>query len=168
MPPSGQARNLALSGEWMPRAPRALVVGLILWAQDGLLKKLQRRHWELHIMDAGEDGGFICSDSPLFWGDSNSWISGHDASLDEVDLEITFPVSKDVALVSYPTARDANLAATREIVAHVNTRTLYGSMRLVIHAHEGFLLMPNHGDVRSSTDYFAFQEEARRRGIVRP
>lgn len=168
VPPYVEARELALAGGWMPRAPRALVVGVIPDAQDGLLKKLQCRHWELHITDARRNGGFICSDSPLVWGDLYEWIAGHTASLEEADLEITFPVSKDVALVSYPNARDGNLNATDDIVAHVNTRTLHGSMRLVMHAFDEFLLMRKNGEVRSSNDYFAYQDDARRRGILKP
>jgi hypothetical protein len=112
VPPYEKARELARDGGWMPRAPRALVVGAIPYTQDALLKKLQRRRWEAHITDAGRNGGFICSDSPLVWGDLDEWVAGHDASLDEADLEITFPVSKDVALVSHPSACDGNLDAT--------------------------------------------------------
>lgn len=115
IPPYAEASELALAGGWMPRAPRALVVGTIPYAQDDLLKKLQRRHWELHITNARVNGGFICSDSPLVWGDLDEWFAGHNASLDEADLEITFPVSKDVALVSYPSARDGNLDTTDDI-----------------------------------------------------
>jgi hypothetical protein len=168
VPPYAEARELALGGRWMPRAPRALVVGAIPYAQDDLLKKLQRRHWELHVTDAGTNGGFICSDSPLVWGDVDEWIAGHDASLDEADLEITFPVGKDLALVSHSAARDGNIGTTDDIVAHVNTRTLHGSMGLVMHAFDEFLLMRKNGDVRSSNDYFAYQDDARRRGILKP
>ena len=168
VPPYAEARELALAGGWMPRAPRAPVVGAIPHAQAGILKMLQRRHWELHVTDAQSNGGFICSDSPLVWGDLDERLAGHDASLDEADLEITFPVSKDVALVSYPSARDGNLETTEDIVAHVNTRTLHGSMGLVMHAFEEFLLMRSNDDVRSSHDYFAYQDDARRRGILKP
>jgi uncharacterized protein DUF4238 len=168
VPPYAEAREKALAGGWMPRAPRALVVGAIPYAQDGLLKMLQRRHWEAHITDAAKNGGFICADSPLVWGDLDEWIAGHDASLDDPNVEITFPVSKDVALVSYPSARDGNLDATDDIVAHINTRTLHGSMGLVMHAHDEFLLMRKDGGVHSSDDYFAYQDDARRRGILKP
>lgn len=168
VPPYEEARERARAGGWMPRAPRALVVGAIPYGQDGLLKVLQRTHWELHVTDAGRNGGFICSDSPLVWGDLDEWIAGHNASLDEANLEITFPVSKDVALVGYPSARDGNVDTTDDIVAHVNTRTLYGSMGLVMHAFDEFLLMRRNGEVRSSNDYFAYQDDARRRGVIKP
>lgn len=168
VPSYAEARELAVAGGWMPRAPRGLVIGIIPYAQDDLLKKLQRRHWELHITDAGNNGGFICSDSPLVWGDLDESIAGHNASLDAPDVEITFPVSKDVALVGYPSARDANVHTTDDIVAHVNTRTLHKSMGLVMHAFDEFLLMGANRDVRSSNDYFAYQEDARRRGIIDP
>lgn len=168
VPPYAEARDLARGGGWMPRAPHALVVGAIPVAQEGLLKSLSWRPWELLVTDASINGGFICSDSPLVWGDLDARIAGHDFSLNEADLEITFPVSKDAALVSYPKARHANLEATEEMVAHVNSRTLFGSMGLVMHGYEDFLLERGKHEVRSSRDYFAYQDDARRRGILKP
>lgn len=168
VPPYAAARERARAGDWMPRAPHALIVGAIPAAQDGLLKSLNWRPWELVVTDASTNGGFICSDSPLVWGDLDAWIAGHQSSLSEANLEITFPVSKDAALVSYPGARAANLEASDELVAHVNSRTLFGSMGLVMHAYEEFLLMRGNDEVRSSREYFAYQDDARRRGILRP
>jgi hypothetical protein len=61
------AKERLLSGEWFPRAPAVLVVGLIPEAQDSFMKLLLGRHWELHATDSARNGGFICSDSPLVW-----------------------------------------------------------------------------------------------------
>jgi hypothetical protein len=65
VPEYQEAKERLLNGEWFPRAPTVLVVGLIPEAQDGLMKTLLGRHWELHATDSTKNGGFICSDSPL-------------------------------------------------------------------------------------------------------
>jgi hypothetical protein len=41
-------------------------------------------------------------------------------------------------------------------------------MGLVMHASDEFLLMRKNSEVRSSSDYFAYQDDARRRGILKP
>jgi hypothetical protein len=168
VPAFADARERLIEGSWFPTAPRALVVGLIPEAQDSLLKQLRGRHWELHVTNAKDNGGFISSDSPLVWGDLHEIVDGHDPSLREQDLEITFPVSKDVALVSYPEARDSNVTATEESVGRINIRTLQMSMGLVIHAHDDFLLQRRTGEIATGSAYFEYQADARRRGIINP
>jgi Protein of unknown function (DUF4238) len=162
------AKERLLNGEWFPRAPAVLVVGLIPEVQEGLMKQLLGRRWELHATDSTKNGGFICSDSPLVWGDLEETIAGRQQSLADHNIEITFPVSRNAALISYPDARDANCTATDEVVAHVNMRTLQLSMGLIFHAHEDFLLLRKNGDVRQGSEYFRYVSEARRRGILRP
>ena len=162
------AKERLLNGEWFPRAPATLVVGLIPKAQDGLMRMLLRRHWELHATDSTKNGGFISSNSPLVWGNLEDVIVGRQQSLSDHNIEITFPVSKDAALVSYPDAHDGNCTATDDIVAHVNMRTLQLSMGLVFHAYEDFLLRRVAGDIRQGSEYFSYVSEARKRGILRP
>ncbi len=83
-------------------------------------------------------------------------------------MEITFPVGRNAALISYLDARDSTVQATDEIVAHVNSRTLYLSTGLVFHAHDDFLLRRKVGDTWQGLEYIAYQQEARRRGILKP
>lgn len=168
VPPYAQAREQAVAGGWMPRAPRAFVVGAIPEAAEGMRLTLSKLPWEARTTDAGANGGFITSDSPLVWGDLDEWVEGRSASLNDLGIEITFPVSKEVALVSHPKAGAGNVAARDEEVAHINSRTLHASMGLVMYGHDEFLLRRRDGGVRSSSDYFAYQDDARRRGIIRP
>ncbi|MBW3660664.1 MAG: hypothetical protein KY397_03415 [Gemmatimonadetes bacterium] len=84
------------------------------------------------------------------------------------DLEITFPVGRNAALISYPESRDSTVEATEQIIAHVNSRTLHLSTGLVFHAHDDFLLRRKTGDIRQGSEYIAYQQEARRRGILKP
>jgi hypothetical protein len=169
------AKGQLLNGEWFPRAPAVLVVGLIPEAQNGFMKMLLGRHWELHATDSTKNGGFISSDSPLVWGDLEEIVeeivAGRQQSLADHNIEVTFPVSRNAALISYPDAHDANCTATDEIVAHVNMRTLQLSMGLVFHAHEDFLLRRQSGDIRQGSEYFAYVayvRRARSQGILRP
>lgn len=168
VPPYGQAREKAIAGGWMPRAPRAFIVGVIPEAADGIRELLSRLPWEAHTTDADANGGFITSDSPLVWGDLDEWIDGRQASLLDPGIEITFPVSKSVALVSHPDAKAGNAEARDEEVAHINSRTLHASMGIVMYGYDEFLLRRGNGDVQSSNDYFSYQDDARRRGILRP
>jgi ketosteroid isomerase-like protein len=162
------AKERLLNGEWFPRAPAVLVVGLIPEAQDGFMKTLLGRHWELHATDSTKNGGFISSESPLVWGDLEEIAAGRQQSLADHNIEITFPVSRNAALVSYPDAHDANCTATDEIVAHVNMRTLQLTMGLVFHARDDFLVRRRGGDIRQGSEYFAYVSRARKQGILRP
>ena len=117
---------------WIPPAPKILVVGMIPEMQEAVMKQLTRRAWELMTTDSNLNGGFICSDSPLVWGALDRITSGDaEQSLMDADVEITFPVTRNVALVSYPGARNGNLTAVDEIVGHINMRTLPLSTGLI-------------------------------------
>lgn len=168
LPGFEQAMDRLLRGEWLPRAPAVLVAGLIPEMQDRFMQMLLHRHWELHVTNSTDNGGFITSDSPLVWGDLQEIVAGRQQGLDQHDLEITFPVSRTAALVSYPEARDATCDATDDLVAHVNMRTLQLSSGLVFHAHDEFLLRRSAGDVRPASEYFNYVADARRRGIINP
>jgi hypothetical protein len=168
LPSFARARDRLLHGEWLPRAPAVLVAGLIPEMQDRFMQMLLHRHWELHVTDPLDNGGFITSDSPLVWGDLQEMVGGRQQGLDQHDLEITFPVSRSAALVSYPEARDATCDATDDLVAHVNMRTLQLSTGFVFHAHDEFLLRRSAGDVRPASEYFNYVADARRRGIINP
>lgn len=168
VPKFGEAQERLLNGDWFPRAPTVLVVGLIPEMQEHFMHILHSRHWELHVTDATTNGGFICSDSPLVWGDLDEIIAGRQQSLADTDIEVTFPVSKNAALVSTRNARDATCTATDEIVAHINMRTLQLTTGIVFHAYDDFLLRRRSGDMRQGSEYFAYVSEARKRGILRP
>jgi ketosteroid isomerase-like protein len=83
-------------------------------------------------------------------------------------VEITFPVSKDAALVAYPGARASNSVATDEIVAHVNARTVHMTDGVIMHAHDDFLIHRSKGEIRKGSEYFHYIRESKRRGILRP
>jgi hypothetical protein len=167
-PDYDEARDRALSGGWLPRPPRALVVGLIPDLQDRLMKRLAERQWELMVTDANANGGFVTSDAPVTWGDLSLAAEGSRPSLDDPGVEITFPVSKDAVLVSYAGARASNCDATDEIVAHINARTVHMTDGVIMHAHDDFLLRSLDGEVRPGSQYFEYIRGCRRRGIFRP
>jgi len=169
LPEYDQAGEMIRRGEWMPRAPHILLVGMIPEMQREILNCLVDRPWELMITDPAVNGGFITSDSPLVWGSLDQIRDDYlSASLNEPNLEITFPVNKAQVLISYPGARRANCTATDSVVAHVNMRTLQLSMGLVFHASPNFLLRRANRQIAQGTDYFAYVEQARRHGVVRP
>ncbi len=168
VPAFEEAQDRLLSGEWFPRAPAVLVIGLIPEAQARFMQLLLHRHWELHVTDSATNGGFITSDSPLVWGDLEESVAGRQQSLNDHSIEITFPVGRNAALVSYPEARDATCHATDDLVAHVNMRTLQLTSGLVFHAHDDFLLRRRAGDIRAGSEYFSYVADARGRGIQKP
>lgn len=167
VPPYDEALQRLLRGEWIPRAPASLTVGLIPHAQDYLLKSIQNRHWEVHVTDSARNGGFISSESPLVWGDLDEIMLGRRQPLTDYDIEITFPVGRDAALVSLPGARDGTCRTTDEVVAHVNQRTMLMTTGLIFHAGKDFLLMRESGEICSGSEHFAYVADARRRGIAR-
>lgn len=112
--------------------------------------------------------GSSARDSPLVWGDLEESVAGRQQALDSADIEITFPVGKNAALVSYPRARDATCDSTDEVVGHINMRTLQLSMGQVFHCDDDFLLQRRSGEIARGSEYFAYVADARRRGIIRP
>ncbi|MGY1988349.1 DUF4238 domain-containing protein [Blastococcus sp. SYSU DS0669] len=167
-PELDEATQKLLNVEWFPRAPDFLAIGTIAEAQEVAMNALTSRHWEAHVTDASTNGGFICSDNPLVWGDLDRMAAGHVASLDEADIEITFPVSKNVALVSYPGARDSTCATTDEGVARINARTLHLSSGLIFHSQQDFLLRKPSGELGRGSEFVRYVQVSRRRGILRP
>jgi hypothetical protein len=155
-------------GNWVPQAPQVLLVGLIGEMQQILCEQLRVRDWELMQTDAKQNGGFITSDSPLAWGLlPEADVTYMNANLSDPDAEVTFPLCKSAALVSYRGARKANCQATDRVVGHINSRTLLLSMGTIFFAHDEFLL-EQRDRLSSSTDYFEYIPKARERDIIRP
>lgn len=157
----------ARSGYWLPPVPPTAHAEAIPHLQPEIMKALHGRDWELHAASSLEQGGFICSDAPLTWGDLGERLGGRLRSLSDPDVEVTFPLSKNVALVSYPGAYNGNREATDEVVARVNARTLFMSTGLIFHAFEHFVLERGRGTIRTSEDFFA-RVDAGQRGFVLP
>ncbi|MGY1855468.1 DUF4238 domain-containing protein [Modestobacter sp. SYSU DS0290] len=175
MPEYDDAVRLLNDTKWFPLAPRVLTVGLVFELAAGIYETLMRKQWETHVTDADPNGGFICSDNPLAWGDIDDARFRHNklrislpTSLADDDVEVTFPVSKRVALVGYPGAREARCQTTDDVVAHVNSRTLHLSGKLIFYGYDNFMTHQTGGVIRKGTEYFAYVAEARRRGIRNP
>ncbi len=172
VPPYDEAVKLLLDTQWFPRAPTVLQVGLVFEAAEGLRRVLMKKRWETHVTDPSKNGGFVCSDNPLVWGDINVMATRlrdlklkRPVSLSDDGIEVTFPVSRSVALVSYSSARESRCQTTDKIVAHVNSRTLHASDNLIFHAYDDFLTEQKHNVIRNGSEYFAYVAEARRKGI---
>jgi hypothetical protein len=159
----------ARSGSWDPPPVRILQLGLIPEMQDAMLEAMLAHDWQAIATDSSKNGGFICSDSPLVWGSLDDIHNGQlNTPLTDPDVEITFPVGKNLALVSYPGAFKGNSLAPDELVAHVNMRTLQLSNGLVLHAAPDFLLRPASGVVSSGSAYYEYVARKRREGIENP
>jgi hypothetical protein len=169
VPEYEEAIRRLLNTDWYPRPPHVPVVGAIFEVSGELSKilRLQRR-WEAHVTDDTKNGGFITSASPLAWGDLETRIDGHTEDIRDPYTEVTFPVSRKVALVSYPMAREGRIPATDGIVARINARTLHLSGGMIFYAHDDFLLRRESGEIRNGSEYFAYDADARRRGIINP
>ncbi len=168
VPPYAEVRDLVVRGNWRPRAPQVLLVGLVRESHQMTFDTLIKRDWEIMMTDTTENGGFITSESPLVWGPipERNQTEMH-ASLGDPHVEVTFPLSNALALVSYKGARHSNCSATDEAVAHVNSRTLFHSFGTLFFPRRTFLLEQKTG-VCSSADYFDYIRRERERGIIRP
>ena len=174
VPDYDDAISLLADQAWFPRVPTVLNVGLLFELASGLYEVLAKKRWETHVTDPSRNGGFVCSDNPLVWGDlrragardrNARQILRRPESLSDVGIEVTFPVSNRVALVGYPAAREARFQATDRIIAHVNARTLHFSGKLIMHGYDDFLTEQGGGVIRNGSEYFAHVADARRRGV---
>jgi hypothetical protein len=168
-PEYDEAISRLLNTEWYPRPPTGAFVSTIFELIDRIWSMLRRHRWETHVTDPTANGGFITSTSPLAWGDLDAITSGRvpTGSIDDPEIELTFPVSRRVALIGYPRAREARCAATDQSVAHVNARALHLSGGMIFHAHNDFLLRRG-SEIREGTEFFRFEADRRRRGIIDP
>ena len=169
MPTLREATRLVLSGDWQPPVPRPLLVGLLGDVQEVFYKALSRRSWELHLTVPNDTGDLITSDSPLCWGAlprvGDRWLADN---INDPNVEVTFPISKAMAMVSYPEARSANHIATREIIAHINARTVFMSTGSLYFSHDHFWIEQSGGRVETSHDYFTYVKFSRLQGIEQP
>jgi hypothetical protein len=164
LPSYDEAICLIAQRRWYPQAPNVLKTGLIPEAQRVIFDVLAERKWSLARADAGV-GGFICSDTPLAWcepGRGSGVIR-----LDDPSAVITCPLSKDFALITRQD-RQGTYHAEPTVVGWVNVRTMFLSMGILYAAGETFLLTRRSGEVGHSSDYFAYVDAARRRGILNP
>ena len=158
-----EAVRLVAQRRWYPQAPNVLKTGLMPEAQQVIFAVLAERKWSLARADAGT-GGFICSDTPLAWCEPGR--GGGVTRLDDPSAVITCPLSKDFALITRQD-RQGTYRAEPTVVGWVNARTMFLSMGILYAAGETFLLTRSRGLAQSS-DYFAYLDAARRRGILNP
>ncbi len=175
VPGYDDALRLLNENRWFPRPPTVLTVGLVFELARELHGVLMRKRWESHITDADLTGGFICSDNPLVWGSLDSGKARENdetirppQQLSDYDVEVSFPVSKSVALVSYPSAREARCQATDDVVAHINARTLHLCGKRIFYGYDDFLTHRTGNALSKGSAYFAYIADARRRGVLNP
>lgn len=169
VPALDEAAAKLASREWYPQAPQVITVGVIPELTARLTEQLLKRDWSLHVTDPAVSGGFITSDHPLAWGHLEAVLAGEVASLADPTCEITFPVNRRAALVSYPKAPRATMKATVEIVARLNSRTLLMSEGNAICADDGFRIMqPDGGPIWRGNELFANVERRSANGLFLP
>jgi hypothetical protein len=169
VPEYDEAIERLLNTEWYPRPPAVAIFVYFFELMEEERKMLLRHRWETHVTDPATNGGFITSAHPLAWGDLDEIMSGRigTGSIGDPEIEVTFPVSRKVALIGYPGAREARCITTDQIVAHVNARTLHLSGGVIFHAHNDFLL-ERGSEIRKGSEFFAYEADRRRRGILEP
>lgn len=172
LPTYPEARRKVKDGVWSPTAPRDHVLGLLPDAQRAVIDVLVTHIWSLAIAAPGT-GEFICSDSPLSWSTREPWEPGfvENESLDNPNVTVIFPLSKDLALITRPYDRGSDrrytYQATEEVVAWVNSRTHVHSLGTLYSASEDFGLLKKGNEVGRSTDYFAHIALMRRGAVKR-
>ncbi len=172
LPTYEEARHKAADGVWAPVAPKESVLGLLPLMQRANFDALVPHVWSLAVARPDADG-FICSDSPLTWSSVEPWEPGfkEDESLDDLDLTVTFPLNKKLALITRPYDRGQKrryrYEATDEVVAWVNSRTHLHSLGTLYSASEDFGLLKKRNKIGRSTDYFAHIKNMRRGAVTR-
>jgi hypothetical protein len=168
LPPFEELKGLVERGEWKPKAPEVLKVGLIPEMQQMIFDAIVDRTWSL-ARTTLTSGGFICSDTPLSWSDLPPWHPDASKSrLDDPNIVVTFPLSKDLALITRDDGRVGTYQAIDEVVAWVNSRTHLFSLGTLYSASEDFLLLREKNEIGHSSDYFSYVEHARNEGIENP
>jgi hypothetical protein len=168
LPPFEELKGLIERGEWKPKAPEVLKVGLIPTMQKLIFNSIVDRTWSL-ARATPTSGGFICSDTPLSWSDLPP--SHPDASKERIDdpnIIVTFPLSKELALITRNDGRRGTYQAVAKVVSGVNSRTHLGSRGTLYSASEDFLLLREQNQIGHSSDYFSYVERARSEGIENP
>jgi hypothetical protein len=158
-----EARRRAADGVWAPVAPRQLVLGVLPDMQRVIFDALVPHVWSLAVA-VPEAGEFICSDSPLTWSRVEPWEAGfkEDESLHDLDLTVTFPLNKKLALITRPNDRGQKeryrYEAVPGVVAWVNSRTHVLSLGTIYSTSEDFWLLGNNNMVGRGSDYFVHLE----------
>ena len=167
-PPFEELQGLIERGEWKPKAPEVLKVGLIPEMQQIIFDAIADRTWSLARATL-TSGGFICSDTPLAWSDlPPGHPNASKSRLDDPNITVTFPLSKELALITRDDGRRETYQATDEVVAWVNSRTHLFSLGTLYSASENFLLLRAGNEIGHSSDYFSYVQRARSEGIENP
>lgn len=152
---------------WSPIAPKELVLGLLPDMQQAIIDALVPHVWSLAVARPDAEG-FICSDSPLVWSRVEPWEPGfkENESLDDLDLTVTFPLNKKLALITRPYDRGQKgryrYFVGSEVVAWVNSRTHIHSLGTHYSASQDFGLLKKGNEIGRSIDYFSHIESMRR------
>jgi len=98
-----EARHRAAGGMWTPVAPKERVLGLLPNMQRVIFDALMPHVWSLAVARP-DAGAFICSDSPLMWSKVEPWEPGFNEGdrLNDLELTVTFPLNKKLALIRRP------------------------------------------------------------------
>jgi hypothetical protein len=138
-----------------------------------ILDALIPHHWSVAIVASTDNGGFICSDSPLTWSLVEPWEREvtEEVRLDDPNVHITFPLSKELALITRNYDRHKkhrySYEANDGVVAWVNARTHVYSFGTLYSAGEDFLLLRKGNKIGFSRDYFAHTDKMRRAATPR-
>jgi hypothetical protein len=167
-----EARRMAAGGTWAPVAPKELVLGMLPGMQGAVFDALVPHVWSLAVARP-DAGAFICSDSPLMWSKVEPWEPGFNEGdrLNDLELTVTFPLNKKLALITRPYDRGQKerhrYEASPEVVAWVNSRTYVYSLGTLYSPNEDFGLLKKGHVIGRSTDFFAHVENMRRGNTVR-
>jgi hypothetical protein len=111
VPEYDEAIERLLNTEWYPRPPAVAIFANFSEWIDEVREKLRRHRWETHVTDPATNGGFITSAHPLTWGNLDEIMSKRVGTegmrigtedIGDPEIEVTFPVSRKVALIGYP------------------------------------------------------------------
>jgi hypothetical protein len=163
-----EAQRRVIEKNWLPKGPEWIKPALAGLTQYEFAQMLvSNRIWSLAIADT-RNGGFVTSDTPLQWGNRMPWEFVYSAQqITDPGTVLTFPLSWEVALITRED-KHGSYKAVDEVVAWVNTRTLFGSMGLTYSESPDFLLMKADNRIGRNKDYLKYLNEAWSRGILNP
>lgn len=115
---------------------------------------LLRRSW---VIVVAEGGDFVCSDNPvgLAWSKTleGPW---HSPGFGLIGTEVSFPVSKDIALIGTFEPLPLDIGGLNEFgVANFNNKAIARSERFIYASKDNFIWCNHEGKILGAQEYFA-------------
>ncbi|MEK6691067.1 MAG: DUF4238 domain-containing protein [Nitrospirota bacterium] len=128
--PIEELRQFALKGEYDIKISPQFSLALILGQFESLHEIFFNMRWA--FLKATEEYKFLSGDNPLFYNDpTHDPTSFYGVGLANKNIEVTFPVSKDIAAYGSWKGPEGYIQAKNNTVRTINRRTVSAALKFV-------------------------------------